>query len=56
MTGPYLAVLAAGPQGGTPGLDEVSVVLPRNLAVSGEVPVLLSVDGRAANPVTVRIK
>ncbi len=49
-------VQSAGPQPGSPGLDAVTVLLPRTLAGSGEVPVLVTVDGRAANPVTIRIR
>jgi uncharacterized protein (TIGR03437 family) len=49
-------VLSAGPQTGSLGLDEVSVSLPRSLAGAGEVPVLLMVDGRAANPVTIALR
>lgn len=45
-----------GPQGSYAGLDQVNVVLPRSLAGRGEVDVLLTVDGRAANPAKINIK
>ncbi|MSV29959.1 MAG: hypothetical protein EXQ52_14620, partial [Bryobacterales bacterium] len=42
-------VLLAGPDGNSPGLDRVSVSLPRSLAGSGLATVRLSVDGVEAN-------
>jgi uncharacterized protein (TIGR03437 family) len=38
------------------GLDQVNVLLPRSLIGRGEVEVVLSVDGQAANPVRVSIR
>ncbi len=49
-------VAYAGPQGGFVGLDQVNVKLPRALAGRGEVDLVLTVDGKAANTVRVRIK
>jgi predicted outer membrane repeat protein len=46
----------AGAQTQFPGLDQVNVKLPTALAGSGDVSVVLTVDGRAANPVSVRIR
>ena len=46
----------AGPQGEFVGLDQVNVLLPRSLAGRGEVDVVLTVDGKTANTVTVNIK
>jgi uncharacterized protein (TIGR03437 family) len=46
----------AGPQGPFFGLDQVNVRLPRALAGRGEVDVMLSVDGKATNPVRVSIR
>jgi hypothetical protein len=43
------------PQGQYPGLDQVNVRLPRSLAGRGEVNIALTVDGKAANTVTVRV-
>jgi len=49
-------VLYAGAQGGFAGLDQVNVALPAELRVSGVGQVVLTVDGVAANAVTVRIR
>lgn len=46
----------AGPQGGLVGLDQVNVPLPRVLAGRGEVEVLLTVEGKAANTLKVQMK
>jgi uncharacterized protein (TIGR03437 family) len=48
--------LYAGPQGTFVGLDQVNVPLPRSLAGSGEIDVLMSVDGKRANVVRVNVK
>jgi uncharacterized protein (TIGR03437 family) len=48
-------VLAAEPQG-LAGLDQINVRLPRNLSGRGEVDVVLTVDGKAANTVRINIK
>jgi uncharacterized protein (TIGR03437 family) len=45
----------AGPQGGFAGLDQVNVRVPRSLAGRGDVDVVLVVDGKTANTVTVRV-
>lgn len=49
-------VLYAGIQFEYPGLDQLNVRLPRSLAGRGEVEVLLEVDGKGANPVTLRVR
>ncbi len=49
------AVSFAGAQGDFAGLDQVNVLLPRGLAGRGEAEVVLTVDGRVANTVTVKI-
>jgi uncharacterized protein (TIGR03437 family) len=46
----------AGPQSQTPGLDQVNVSLPRALQGRGDVEISLTVDGKSANPTTVRIQ
>jgi len=46
----------AGPQGTLVGLDQVNVLLPRSLRGRGEVDVILTVDGVAANTVKVSVK
>ena len=48
-------VFYAGAQGQFVGLDQVNVLLPRSLAGRGEVNIALTVDGKAANIVTVGI-
>jgi uncharacterized protein (TIGR03437 family) len=50
------AVSFAGPQGAFAGLDQLNVLLPRNLAGRGEVEVAMTVDGITANLVLVHIK
>jgi uncharacterized protein (TIGR03437 family) len=49
-------VLYAGPQGLSPGLDQVNVQLPASLAGKGNVNVQLTAGGLAANPVQVTIQ
>jgi uncharacterized protein (TIGR03437 family) len=49
-------LLYLGPQSQYPGLDQANVLLPRTLAGSGTVPVVISVDGTATNAVTVGIR
>ncbi len=50
-----LAVQFAGAQG-APGLDQVNVELPPSLRGRGEIPLVLSVDGKVANTVTLQIQ
>ncbi|MBL8171253.1 MAG: carbohydrate binding domain-containing protein [Acidobacteria bacterium] len=49
-------VFYAGSQGGLSGVDQVNVLIPRSLVGKGQVGIVLSVDGRTANPVTLEIK
>jgi uncharacterized protein (TIGR03437 family) len=50
-------VLFAGPQGTLVGLDQVNIgPLPRSLKSQGDVNIGLSVDGKTANTVTLRIQ
>ena len=49
-------VLYAGPQGQFAGLDQINLVVPRSLAGSGEVPIILTIDGQTANVVTINVK
>ena len=49
-------VLYAGPAEGYAGLDQVNLTLPHSLAGRGVVNVVLTVDGKAANTVTIQIK
>ncbi|MDX2033687.1 MAG: hypothetical protein SF339_23625 [Blastocatellia bacterium] len=48
--------LYAGPADGFVGLDQANIRLPRSLAGRGLAEVLMTVDGKAANTVTVQIK
>jgi uncharacterized protein (TIGR03437 family) len=50
--GVSVPVLYAGAQGQYPGLDQVNVSLPASLANRGEMNIVLTVDGQAANTVT----
>ena len=54
--GTTLPAAFAGAQGFYVGLDQVNVFLPRSLRGSGNVTVTLTVDGQAANAVTLNIK
>jgi uncharacterized protein (TIGR03437 family) len=49
-------VLYAGAQGGYAGLDQINLRVPRTLVGSGEVDVVLTADGKAANTVRVAIR
>jgi len=51
-----LPVAFAGPQGTFVGLDQVNVLLPKSLRGAGTVNVVLTVDGQAANTVTLNFK
>jgi len=46
----------AGTQGTFVGLDQVNVQIPASLAGSGQVMIALSVDGQAANLVTIAVQ
>ena len=46
----------AGPQGVFVGLDQLNIGIPRTLIGRGEVDLILTVDGKAANTVRVNIK
>jgi uncharacterized protein (TIGR03437 family) len=48
-------VLGAVAQGQYPGLDQVNLKLPPGLSGRGEVEIVLTVEGRAANKVTVSV-
>lgn len=51
-----VSVLYAGETSGYSGLDQVNTTLPHSLAGRGEVEVLLTVDGKAANPVRISFR
>lgn len=51
-----VAVLYAGPQPTFPGLDQVNLALPAELRGRGEIEIRLTVDGVAANPVTLTVR
>lgn len=46
----------AGAQGSFAGLDQINIAIPRSLTGSGSVDVVVRVDGKNANAVTVSIK
>ncbi|MBL8205991.1 MAG: DUF3500 domain-containing protein [Blastocatellia bacterium] len=54
--GASATVSYAGPQGSFVGLDQANILIPRNLAGSGNVNVVFSADGKTANTVTIQIK
>lgn len=56
IAGQDVPVLYAGPSGHYPGLDEINVQVPRSLAATGEVDVVLQVNGQTAGPVRIRIQ
>ncbi len=56
VVGRDVEVVYAGAQGAFPGLDQVNVLLPASLRGSGVATVELTVDGVAANAVTVGIR
>lgn len=54
--GAQAQVTFAGAQGMLAGLDQINILLPRDLAGRGEVDVALMIDGAAANIVSVNVK
>jgi len=54
--GTSAAVTYAGAQGNFIGLDQANVQIPRSLAGRGDVNVVLTVDGKTANTVTINVK
>jgi uncharacterized protein (TIGR03437 family) len=46
----------AGPQNQYPGLDQINVLVPPDTGIHGEVDVLVSVAGKAANPVRIALE
>jgi uncharacterized protein (TIGR03437 family) len=54
--GTPVQVIYAGTQGTGPGRDRLLVILPQGLSGRGLVDVVLTVDGRTANPVQLNIK
>lgn len=55
LCGASLPVLYAGAQGSYAGLDQVNVFVPQSLRGCGAGTLVLTVDGQAANPVSVTI-
>jgi uncharacterized protein (TIGR03437 family) len=54
--GVNVPVAYSGTQGFFTGLDQVNVQLPASLAGRGDVPVILSVAGKIANPARMTFK
>lgn len=48
-------VTYAGPQGESSGLDQINVLLPRNLLGRGEADVVVRIENNASNTATIRI-
>ncbi|MFN0123760.1 MAG: CHRD domain-containing protein [Blastocatellia bacterium] len=55
-SGVNLPVLYAGVQGGFLGLDQLNLRIPESLAGSGDVELVLTLDGRPSNPVRLKIR
>lgn len=53
--GQQLAVLFAGPEGGSPGLDQVNVAVPQSLAGGQQLDLALTADGQPSNILSVVI-
>ena len=49
-------VIFAGAQGSLAGLDQANILIPRSLAGRGSVDVVLRVDNKTANTVTINCK
>ncbi len=49
-------VMYAGEHGSFVGVDQINLRVPRSLLVSGEIDLVLTVDGKQANPVRVNVK
>jgi hypothetical protein len=56
IAGEDVPLLYAGPASHFPGLDQVSVQVPRSLVGRGPVEVVMTVDGQTANPVGLQIQ
>ncbi|MFN0085793.1 MAG: endonuclease/exonuclease/phosphatase family protein [Blastocatellia bacterium] len=56
MSGIDSEVVFAGAQGSLAGLDQINARIPRGLLGRGEIDLLLTVDGRAANRVRLHIR
>lgn len=56
LGGAGASVTFAGQQGDLAGLDQLNVAIPRSLAGRGNVDLIFSVDGNAANTTTINIK
>jgi hypothetical protein len=56
IAGQEVPVVYAGAAGHFPGLDEVTVEIPRSLSGMGDSDVVLTADGQTASPVRVRIQ
>jgi hypothetical protein len=56
IAGEDAPVLYAGPAGQFPGLEQVSIQIPRGLAGRGDADVTLTVDNQTSNPVRIHIQ
>lgn len=54
--GQNVAVLFAGPEGDSPGLDQINVEIPESLITDEPIQLVLKADGQGSNPVTVAIQ
>ena len=56
IAGQEVQILHSGASADFPGLDEITVELPRSLAGMGQVDVVLTADGQTASPVRIPIQ
>jgi uncharacterized protein (TIGR03437 family) len=54
--GTAATVTFAGAQGTLAGLDQANILIPRSLAGRGNVDLVFTVDGKAANTVSFNVK
>jgi uncharacterized protein (TIGR03437 family) len=50
------SVAYAGPQGTFIGLDQINITIPNSLAGSGNIPIIVSVNGQTANTVNITVQ
>jgi uncharacterized protein (TIGR03437 family) len=55
INGQSVSVLYAGAQPQFPGLDQIDIALPNSLKGAGVVTIIVTVNGQAANPITVTL-
>ena len=54
--GAKATVQYVGAQGSFDGLDQMNILLPRSVAGKGKVDLLVTIDGKAANPIDIAVR